>query len=71
MKTPQWVTSSGERVALAQMSDAHVQAVMRYLTTGDGEYGRMERPGCSGFSNAEWVQLCAAELLRRARHGLA
>lgn len=49
------------------MADDHIKNVMGYLATGDGQYGPMTRPGCSGFSNAEWLQLCAAELTRRHR----
>lgn len=67
MQTPEWVTASGEHIPLANMSDDHVRNVMLYLQVGDGEFGPMVRPGCSGFTNAEWLHLCAAELSRRAR----
>jgi hypothetical protein len=66
MRTPKWVTSRGEAIPLALMSDTHVRAVMRYLITGVGDRGPMLRTGCSGFSNSEWLLLCASELLRRS-----
>lgn len=65
MNTPDWVTASGEHISLASLSDDHIRNVMRYLEAGDGEFGAMLRPGCSGFSNAEWLRLCAVELKRR------
>jgi hypothetical protein len=68
MRTPDWVTACGERIPLQNMSDEHIRNVMRYLATGDGEHGPMLRDGCSGFSNAEWLCLCASELFRRRRH---
>lgn len=67
MITPQWVTHTGKLIPLASMSDDHVRNVMRYLVQGDGEFGPMVRTGCSGFSNSEWLLLCAAELKRRQR----
>jgi hypothetical protein len=68
MRTPDWVTARGERVPLQRMSDQHIKNVMQYIATGDGEHGPMLRDGCSGFSNAEWLRLCASELLRRSRY---
>jgi hypothetical protein len=67
MHTPDWVTASGEHIPLANMTDDHVRNVMRYLVKGDGEFGPMVRPGCSGFTNDEWRRLCAVELTRRSR----
>ena len=42
---------------------------MRYLQVGTGEYGPMNRPGCAGFTNREWLLLMEAELTRRAQSG--
>jgi hypothetical protein len=67
MKTPNWVTACGDQLPLANMSDEHVHKVVLYLTLGDGEHGLMLRTGCNGFSNAEWLRLCAVELTRRQR----
>jgi hypothetical protein len=67
MMTPHWVTARGERIALQNMSAEHIKNVMQYLATGDGDHGPMLRDGCSGFSNAEWLRLCASELLHRRR----
>lgn len=69
MLTPKWVTSRGDEVPLALMSDAHIQAVIRYLSLGNGDLGPMLRSGCSGFTNEEWLMLCASELARRSRLG--
>jgi hypothetical protein len=69
MQTPAWVTSGGEEILLAKMSSEHIRAAMRYLQTGTGEFGPMNRPGCAGFTNTEWLQLMAAELMRRTRAG--
>ena len=68
MRTPDWVTARGELVPLQHMADQHIKNVMQYIATGDGEHGPMLRDGCSGFSNAEWLRLCASELLRRSRY---
>ena len=68
MRTPEWVTARGERIALRNMSAEHIKNVMRYLVIGQGEHGPMLREGCSGFSNSEWLRLCACELLRRRRY---
>lgn len=65
MLTPLWIRANGKPVRLGQMSTAHILNVLRYLRTGDGEYGPMVRPGCSGFTNAEWMQLLEAELRYR------
>jgi hypothetical protein len=65
MLTPEWVTACGEHILLARMSDDHIRNVIAYLASGDGVYGPMVRSGCAGFTNAEWVQLCAVELTRR------
>jgi len=49
------------------MSSDHIRNATNYLRVGTGEYGPMLRPGCSGFTNGEWLLLFAAELLRRSR----
>jgi hypothetical protein len=67
MITPEWVTNAGKGIRLANMSDDHIRNVIRYLTMGNGEYGPMLRPGCNGFTNGEWLQLCASDLARRQR----
>lgn len=67
MLTPEWVTASGEHISLAQMSDDHIRNVIAYLASGHGAYGPMLRPGCTGFANSEWLQLCAVELTKRHR----
>jgi hypothetical protein len=67
MNTPAWVTASGEHIPLGSMAEDHIKNVMRYLLAGDGDHGPMTRPGCSGFTNGEWLRLCAAELTRRHR----
>src|SRR4051812_4800820 len=69
MQTPAWVTNDGRAISLSTMTTAHVQNVLAYLHAGDGERGPLLRPGCSGFTNAEWLVLMAAELTRRARLG--
>jgi hypothetical protein len=51
------------------MPSDHVRNAANYLRVGTGEYGPMLRPGCSGFTNAEWLQLFSAELARRSRFG--
>lgn len=69
MLTPKWVTAAGEEIRLGLMTSDHVRAVIRYLRVGNGDLGPMTRPGCAGFTNAEWILLCACELARRARLG--
>ena len=68
MRTPEWITARGEHIALQNMTDEHIRNVRGYLAIGDGVHGPMLRQGCSGFSNAEWLRLCACELLRRRRY---
>ncbi len=65
MLTPDWVTACGEHISLAQMSNDHIRNVIAYLHAGDGVYGPMLRPGCAGFTNGEWLQLCTVELTKR------
>jgi hypothetical protein len=67
MRTPEWVTACGGHIRLAEMSDDHIRNVVSYLALGDGVYGPMLRPGCGGFANSEWLQLCAVELAKRQR----
>jgi hypothetical protein len=69
MRTPYWVTYNQDHIPLAQMTTPHIMNAMRYLVRGTGEYGPMIRGGCSGFTNAEWLLLFRAELLRRSRAG--
>jgi hypothetical protein len=69
LKAPFWVTASGEEIALALMPSDHIRNAANYLRVGTGEYGPMLRPGCSGFTNAEWLHLFSAELARRSRFG--
>lgn len=71
MKTPLWICNDASEIAISQMSDEHIVNVLRYLRDGDGDRGPMVRPGCSGFSNAEWIQLLTSELRRRARQRYA
>lgn len=66
MQTPEWICADGTPVRLSEMSTEHVMNVQRYLRAGTGEYGPMLRPGCSGFTNAEWLVLLEAEVRRRA-----
>ena len=67
MQAPFWICADGTPVRLSEMSNEHVRAVLRYLHAGDGDKGPMLRPGCSGFTNGEWLLLLAAELRRRAK----
>lgn len=67
MLTPKWECADGTTVRLGAMSTSHIVNARDYLLTGTGPYGPMLRPGCSGFSNAEWIQLFEVELLRRSR----
>jgi hypothetical protein len=62
MKTPQWITAAGDYIPLAQMSTEHAKNVMVYILRGDGPHGPLRRPGCSGFTTSEWLELCKAEL---------
>jgi hypothetical protein len=66
MLTPKWVTATGDEIPVSLMTSAHIRAVLRYLCTGDGDHGPMNRPGCAGYTNGEWRLLCASELTRRA-----
>jgi hypothetical protein len=65
METPLWICSDSTAVRLSEMSTAHVRNALLYLQAGTGEYGPMLRPGCSGFTNSEWLRLFEAELRRR------
>lgn len=65
METPEWIRADGTLIRLSEMSTEHVMNVQRYLREGTGEFGPMVRPGCSGFTNSEWLLLLGAELLRR------
>lgn len=67
MLTPEWECADGTTVRLGAMSTSHIVNAREYLLTGTGPYGPMLRPGCSGFSNCEWIRLFETELLRRAR----
>ncbi len=55
MQTPAWICADGRAVPISAMSNLHIQSARTYLLTGDGAQGPMLRPGCSGFTNAEWV----------------
>lgn len=67
MLTPAWECHDGSTVCLSSMTTLHILNARVYLLTGNGPHGPMLRPGCSGFSNREWVWLFEAELLRRSR----
>jgi len=67
MLTPDWECADGTTVRLGNMSTSHILNARVYLLTGTGPHGPMLRPGCSGFSNREWIWLFEAELLRRSR----
>lgn len=67
MVTPAWICADGRAVFLSAMSNSHIHNARTYLLTGDGPHGPMLRPGCSGFTNAEWVVLFESELLMRSR----
>ena len=67
MQTPFWICADATPVRLNEMSTEHVRAVLRYLHVGAGDKGPMLRPGCSGFTNAEWLRLLEVELRRRSR----
>jgi hypothetical protein len=69
VRTPDWITARGIPIPLANMTSAHITAVMHYIRLGTGEYGPLLRTGCSGFTNSEWLALCGTELLKRARAG--
>jgi hypothetical protein len=68
MLTPEWECADGTTVRLRLMSTSHILNARQYLLTGTGPYGPMLRPGCSGFSNLEWIRLFEAELLLRSKH---
>lgn len=70
MLTPEWECADGTAVRLGSMSTSHILNARCYLLTGTGPYGPMLRPGCSGFTNREWIRLFDAELLRRSRANL-
>lgn len=67
MLTPEWECADGTTVRLGAMCTSHIVNARKYLLTGTGPYGPMLRPGCSGFSNLEWIRLFDVELLRRFR----
>ena len=67
MRVPNWICDDGTAIALVQMSTAHILSARTYLLSGTGPYGPMLRTECSGFTNAEWVRLFEAEILRRLR----
>ena len=65
MLTPEWVCNDGLPVRLGVMSTPHIVNAMAYLLLGTGPEGPMLRPGCSGYSNREWILLFETELRRR------
>jgi hypothetical protein len=67
MKTPDWITADGTYIPLSEMASPHIMNVMVYIARGTGEYGPLVRAECSGFTNAEWLELCRSELLKRSR----
>jgi len=67
MHTPHGSPRQARRYALTAMSEAHIRNVVVYLALRDGVHGPMTRPGCSGFTNPEWLRPCAAELTLRQR----
>jgi hypothetical protein len=67
MKTPDWICADGTHVNLNAMSSQHVRNVVDYIVRGTGDLGDLSRPGCSGFTNDEWLLLCQSELTLRAR----
>lgn len=69
MQTPDWIDGYGRPIPLATMSSSHIRNAMRYIQAGNGHLGPLLRPGCSGFTNGEWILLMATELMRRARTG--
>lgn len=71
MQTPDWECADGNTVRLGSMTTSHILNARVYLLTGTGPHGPMVRPGCSGFSNREWIWLFEAELLRRSRMSIS
>lgn len=69
MQTPLWIRADGTPIRLSGMSTEHVRNALRYVHLGNGNHGPLLRSGCSGFTNAEWLLLFAAELLRRSGLG--
>lgn len=67
MLTPDWICADGAAIRLGYMSISHMLNARNYLLTGTGPHGPMRRTECSGFTNAEWVRLFEAEVLRRLR----
>ncbi len=67
MLAPEWICDDGTAISLVRMSTAHILNARAYLLTGTGPYGSMLRTECSGFTNAQWVRLFEAEILRRLR----
>ena len=58
----EWIQDSGEAIYLGAMSSPHIVNCIKYIQSG-----KMRRPSCSGFSNAEWIQIFKVELNRRYR----
>lgn len=57
MQTPNWICADGRPVPLGLMTTRHIRNAYEYLQRGTGVLGVMARPGCSGFSNREWLLL--------------
>jgi hypothetical protein len=64
---PNWICDDGTAISLIRMSTAHILNARAYLLSGTGPHGPMLRNECSGFTNAQWVRLFEAEILRRLR----
>lgn len=58
----EWVPDRGPPIPLGLMSTAHVRNCIAFLLSG-----QMVRPGCSGFTNAEWLMIFRCELVKRIR----
>lgn len=67
MLAPEWICDDGTAISLVRMSTAHILNARAYLLAGTGPHGPMLRNECSGFTNAQWVRLFEAEILRRLR----
>ena len=58
----EWITKTGQHVPLGSMETRHILNCLHMI-----RQGRLRRPSCSGFTNAEWVHIFATELTRRTR----
>ena len=59
----------GTRIVATMVAIGDIRNAMHCIQVGNGRLGPLLRPGCSAFTNAEWLRLMAAELTRLARAG--